>query len=191
MAYRITLTLGRLKEDIVRHTLTPEDAAHVAWQLCDENGINMPNSSWNMKMWDTFEGQYETHPVTDEMIRGGRGKFPDKVEFMHTAIDKLTENRDDANARMIFAMSSMPHTEEPGDSSRGKFEIFRGSKDRLLIEYDEDAKWSVVDDFAPKLTEAIGKAETVGELDAMEKLLEEKMQELRMAKRRKTSDAVD
>ncbi|KAL7536129.1 hypothetical protein ACHAXR_006938 [Thalassiosira sp. AJA248-18] len=190
MAYRITLSLGRLDEECTRQTLTPEDAALAAWQMCVDHGLQMPNSSWRMKTWDTFEGQYETNPVTDQMVRGGGGTYPDRVEFCHAVIDQLTENCNDARASSIFAAAKFPYTKEPG-GAKPKFEMFRGSQDRLLIEYHEDSKWSVVDDFASKLEDVRKTAEAVGELDELAKLLEEKMQEIQTTKKRKKMDAVE
>ena len=43
VAYTITLSLGRLKEDVVKHTLSAEDAAYAAWEICDNYGLDMPN----------------------------------------------------------------------------------------------------------------------------------------------------
>eukprot|EP00579_Thalassiosira_antarctica_P004240 CAMPEP_0201887582 /NCGR_PEP_ID=MMETSP0902-20130614/25280_1 /ASSEMBLY_ACC=CAM_ASM_000551 /TAXON_ID=420261 /ORGANISM="Thalassiosira antarctica, Strain CCMP982" /LENGTH=149 /DNA_ID=CAMNT_0048417551 /DNA_START=102 /DNA_END=551 /DNA_ORIENTATION=+ len=149
----------------------------------------MPNSSWKMKTWDTWEDQYETNPITDHMIRGDRGTYPDKVEFMHALIDELTENRNDLRASSVMAMAGVPHTKEPG-GAKPKFEIVRG-QDRLLIEFVEDAKWSVVDDFGPKLQEVIQKAEDVGEVNALASLLEEKIQDIKKGKKRKNMESVD
>lgn len=157
--------------------------------MCEDHNLSMPDRSWKMKVWDTFEGQYENNPITEHMVRGGGGAYPNKVEFMHGVIDALTENKNAGSA--IFAMSRIPHTKEPGGLTSKKFEMFRGRDDRLVIEYHCDAKWTVVDDFGPKLDDVIDKAEDAGELDALAKLLEEKLQTIQMAKKRKKMDAVE
>ncbi len=173
MSYQITLSLAALSKDRIVRTLTPEDAAQAAWQLCVEHNLDMPSPYWRMKTWDSFEGEYENNPVTEHMVRGCPGKFPDKVEFMHTVIDALTENpRAGHHIRM---MSRLPHTPAP-ESSIGRFEMTRGQNNSLVIEYMEDMELSVVDDFAPKLADVIESAEEAGELDALKKLLEEKLE---------------
>ena len=122
MAYTITLSLGRLKEDVVQHALSAEDAAYAAWEICDSYGLDMPNENWSMKTWDTMEGEYETSPVTDHMVRGSGGKYPSKVEFCHVVIDALTANRNDSMSAMIMMRAGMPYTQEPGGSEH-KFEM--------------------------------------------------------------------
>ena len=188
MAYKISLSLGRAVVHN-KYALTPEDAANVAWQMCVANDLRMPNSSWKMKVWDTFEGQYEENPVTEHMVRGCGGKYPAKVEFMHCAIDQLTENGNNMLSDMIYARSGFPNNKE-SSTSQPKFEIFRG-KDRLLIEYDEGAKWSAVDDLSVKIQDAMSRAEDVGELDALEKMLEEKIQQIKMTKKKRKMNEVE
>ncbi|KAL7550191.1 hypothetical protein ACHAWF_013430 [Thalassiosira exigua] len=190
MAYKITLSLGRIDDDCVRYASSPEDAAAVAWRTCAEFGLDMPNRSWQMKTWDAWEGRYETTPVTDHMIRGNAGKYPKKVEFMHTVIDMLTENRHDPVGASIMAMAKLPHTEEPGGSSKPKFETFRG-RDRLVVEFDEDAEWSAVDDIGQKLDDAISKAKEEGEAEELANLLEEKLNEIKGCKKHKKLDTVE
>lgn len=182
MSYQITLSLVALSKDRIVRTLTPEDAAQAAWKLCVEYNLNMPNPSWKMKTWDTFEGAYENIPVTDNMVRGCAGNYPDKVEFMHAVIDALTENHHAGSHIMMAA--KFPHTPAP---TSGKFEMTRG-RNSLIIEYMEDSPLSVVDDFAPKLSDVIDSAGEAGELDALAKLLEEKLQEIKTAKKRKTEE---
>mmetsp|Transcript_10682 Transcript_10682/g.15757 ORF Transcript_10682/g.15757 Transcript_10682/m.15757 type:complete len:190 (+) Transcript_10682:130-699(+) len=133
MSYQITLSLVALSKDRIVRTLTPEDAAQAAWKLCVEYNLNMPNPSWKMKTWDTFEGAYENIPVTDNMVRGCAGNYPDKVEFMHAVIDALTKNPHAGSH--IMMMSRMPHTPAP---ESGKFEMSRG-RNSLIIEYMEDS----------------------------------------------------
>ena len=190
MAYKITLSLGRLEEDCVRHALSPEDAAHNAWQLCEKHGLNMPNSSWKMKTWDTWEGQYETNPITDHMIRGSGGTYPKKTEFMHGVIDELTKNSNDSSAAFIMARAGVPHTAEPGGGSSSKFEIFRG-KDKLLVEYDDNVEWSAVDDLGPKLDDVIDKAHKEDELGALAELLEGKLQDIKNKQKKRKMEPVD
>lgn len=182
MSYQITLSLNALEKDRIVRALTPEDAAKAAWQLCVQHNLDMPNPYWKMKAWDTLEGEYETNPVTEHMVRGCAGKYPDKVEFMHVVIDALTQNTQ--AGRHIYARAGMPFTPAP---ESGKFEMFRG-KNSLTIEFMKDDKLSVVDDFAPKLAGVINSAEEAGELDALTKLLEEKLEEIKTAKKRKTEE---
>lgn len=186
MSYQITLSLSSLSKDRIVRTLTPEDAAQAAWQLCVEHNLNMPNPSWRMKSWDSFEGAFENNPVTEHMVRGCPGKYPDKVEFMHKVIDALTENPRAGNLSVLMMRSGMPHTPAPA-SSIGRFEMTRGQKNSLVIEYMDDMELSVVDDFAPKLADVIHSAEEAGELDALVKLLEANL-DILTAKKRKTEE---
>jgi len=146
----------------------------------------MPCESWEMKVWDTFEGQYETSSITDHMIRGTRGKYPDKVEFCHCIIDQLTENKSSLGAMNIYAAANFPHTKEPG-GGRPKFEMFQ-SGNRVTVEYDESANWSVVDDIGRQIDDTIKNTnDETEELDALSTLLEEKVRDIQlMMKRKKT-----
>ena len=186
MSYQITLSLASLSKDRIVRTLTPEDAAQAAWQLCVENNLNMPNPSWRMKSWDSFEDHFENNPVTGHMVRGCDGKYPRKVEFMHAVIDALTQDPNAGNLSLLKMRSRLPHTPAP-ESSIGRFEMTRGQSNSLVIEYMDDIELSVVDDFAPKLADVIQSAEEAGELDALKKLLEEKL-EMLTSKKRKTEE---
>ena len=65
--------------------------------------------------------------------------------------------------------------------------MFKGGE-KLVIEYDENAKWSVVDGFGPKLQRGIQDAAKEGEFDALTKQLEEKIQEIMSTKELKQAD---
>ena len=134
-----------------------------------------------MKEWDTWEGKYETSSITEHMIRGNRGKYPDKVEFCHTVIDKLTENKSSLGAMNIYAAANIPHTREPGGGR--KFEMFKGG-DRLTVEFDGGAQWSVIDDIGRKLDDTIKNTDE-NELDALSTLLESKVRDIQLILKRK------
>ena len=151
--------------------------------MCTEHGLQMPCGSWEMKEWDTWEGKYETSSITEHMIRGNRGKYPDKVEFCHTVIDKLTENKSSLGAMNIYAAANIPHTREPGGGR--KFEMFQ-SGNRVTVEYDESANWSVVDDIGRQLDDTIKNTnDETEELDALSTLLEEKVRDIQLILKRK------
>lgn len=181
--YRITLSLDHMKGDCVKYTLSPEDAAKVAWDMCDDHGLDMPNPSWYKKEWDSFEGEYETDPVTDCMVRGFSGTFPDKVEFMHAVIDHLTENKKHKHQRLahLHSETKIPFTAEPR-ASYHRFEMFKDQKNRLVVELVEDSKWSLMDDIGSKLDSMIDLAEDEGKMDALEALLQKKIQDIKNAK---------
>ena len=164
MAYRISFSLQTLDESpIVLYALTPEDAALQAWKLCKEHKLGVPhNRAWKMKVWDSMEGEYETFPVADEMIRGGVGKYPDQEEFTHTVLTKITiaANDEDVQAA-LFARTRMPFHREPGGKKQ-RFEMFQNEKERMSIEFDKEAQWSVVNDFETKLDDTIARAKAGG-----------------------------
>jgi hypothetical protein len=187
-AYKITLKLQRLDEPCVRHALTAESAALVAWELCEKHGLGMPNRSWKLNHWDSFEGRYETIPITDLMLRGMGGKYPLKVEFMHGVIDKLTELVSGrVQTAMRVRMTNMPHTIEPNDGLN-RFETFRDNDNLLLVEYDPESEWSVIDELSMNLDEAICKLDDSEEFKALTSMLEEKIEAIKSKQKKRKAE---
>ena len=187
-AYKITLKLQRLDEPCIRYALTAESAALLAWELCEKYGLDMPNSYWMTNHWDSYEGSYETIPITDDMVRGMGGKYPKKVEFMHDVIDKLTERGREQSAAIIRS-TSMPHTIEPKESWN-RFETFRGGSDNLLVEYDAESEWSVIDELGVNLDGAICKLDDSEDLKALTSLLEEKIEAIKSKEKKRKAEQV-
>jgi hypothetical protein len=78
----------------MRYAFSLQSAAQIAWDLSEKFGLNLPNESWNITIWSS--GQYETTPVTYDMLRGFGLKFDKREDF----IVMLFANSTSGNGRL-------------------------------------------------------------------------------------------
>lgn len=173
MAYRITLALSRLsgdEEPLSAIAETPEEAAAIAWELCEEHNLGLPNQSWKVQDWDVFAGAYEDVSSFDAMVRGGLGTYPRKTDFGVYVVDKL--NKRSNNQSLLSGMTPEPQ-------GPNKCEMFRGQDDRLTIVFDSSAKQSKIEPIALKIDEAIQTITDKEELATLIVMLENKLEKAR------------
>ena len=127
MAYVVVATLSSLDKPLSMLAQTPEEAAAVAWDFCQRLNLSVPNQSWMVQEWNSFAGEYEDASTHDCMVRGINA-YPKKTDFCVYVVDKLNKRHNNSQ----FLLPAMtPEPEGPN-----KFEMFRGTHDKLTIVFD-------------------------------------------------------
>ena len=122
-----------------------------------------------------MQGQYESCPITDEMIHDFPGKFPDKVEFTNGVMAQLTKKPQSAEKARLYASVRMPNHPKPS-SNLGEFEMTCGLSDKLSIIFDNNYTFIVVDEMSAKIDDVFSKCNgNVEEVDKLTLLLEQKI----------------